>query len=80
MRLLKPILRRMLLSPFGVAAVDDTKTWKRFEIYIGALHLAKRIAATTDRPHIGVMLPTSALSPMAMIATWMLGRTTVPIN
>ena len=27
-----------------------------------------------------MMLPTSALFPVAMLATWMLGRTVVPLN
>ena len=28
----------------------------------------------------GIMLPTSGLFPVAMMAAWMLGRTIVPLN
>ena len=61
-------------------AVDDQRTCCAFELYAGALHLARVIERSTDAPHIGVMLPTSGLFPMAMLSTWMLGRTIVPLN
>jgi long-chain acyl-CoA synthetase len=80
MRPLKPILRRLLLSPLRVQVVDDQRSWRGIDLYIGALHLARVIAKTSDRPHVGVMLPTSGLFPMALIAGWMLGRTVVPLN
>lgn len=80
MRPLRPILRQLLRSPFRIAVIDDQRSWKAIELYVGALHLAKLIERTTDRPHIGLMLPTSGLFPMAAIATWMLGRTMVPLN
>lgn len=80
MRPLKPILRNLLLGPTRIVAVDDQKAWRGIDLYIGALHLAKQIAKTTDKPHVGVMLPTSGLFPMALIAGWMLGRTVVPLN
>jgi long-chain acyl-CoA synthetase len=50
------------------------------DLYIGALHVAREIARTTDKPRVGIMLPTSGLFPMALLATWMLGRTAVPLN
>ena len=80
MRCLKPILRQMIFRPIRIAAIDDQRTWKAYEIYIAALHLAKKIEQTTDRPHVGFILPTSGLSPVAIIATWLLGRTVVPLN
>ncbi len=80
MRPLKPIIRRLLLSPTRIFAIDDQRSWRGIDLYIGALHLARAIKQTTDRPHIGVMLPTSGLFPMALIAGWMLGRTIVPLN
>ena len=80
MRVLKSILRRLLLAPTRIAIVDDQRAWKAYEVYIAALHLARRIEQVTDRPHVGMMLPTSGLSPVALIAGWMLGRTVVPVN
>jgi long-chain acyl-CoA synthetase len=80
MRVLKPILHKAIFSPFRTAIVDDQRSWKAITLYIAALHLAKQIRQTTDRPHVGFMLPTSGLAPLAIMATWLLGRTTVPLN
>ena len=80
MRIAKPIIRRLLLAPGRLAVVDDTREWRAYQLYLGALHLAKAIQRTSDAQHIGLMLPTSALFPMAMLGTWMLGRTIVPLN
>ena len=46
----------------------------------GALHLAKTIERKTDRPHVGVMLPTSGAFPLAVLASWLAGRVPVPVN
>lgn len=80
MRVLKPIIRHLLLSPKRIAVIDDQRAWRGIDLYVGALHLARTIERATDRPHVGVMLPTSGMFPLAMIATWMLGRTVVPLN
>ncbi|MEM7229583.1 MAG: AMP-binding protein [Planctomycetota bacterium] len=80
MRVLRPILRRLLLHPNRVVITDDQRCWKGFHLYIGALHLAAAIEKASDRDKVGIILPTSGLFPMAMIASWMLGRTIVPIN
>jgi len=80
MALLTPMLRNLLTPPWRCVVVDDQRRWRGIELYIGALHLARQIERVTSRPHIGFMLPTSGLTSMAIIATWMLGRTIVPIN
>ncbi len=80
MRPLRPILRRLILHPFQQIIVDDFRTWRGIDLYIGALHTARAIAKTSDKPHVGIMLPTTGLFPMALIATWMLGRVAVPLN
>ncbi len=80
MRVLKPILRNLIFRPTRIAVVDDRQSWKGIQLYIGALHLARAIEKETNRERIGVMLPTSGLFPMALIATWMLGKTVVPLN
>jgi len=80
MRLARTIIRRLLLAPTRVCAVDDQRSWKAFELYIGALHVARAIDRCTTAERIGVMLPTSGLFPMSMLATWILGRTLVPLN
>ncbi len=80
MRLLRTILRGLVLHPFSVKVIDDQRSWRGIDLLGGALHLARTIERTTSSPHVGVMLPTSGLFPMAMIACWMLGRTIVPLN
>ena len=75
-----PILRRAMLHPRSTAIIDDQRTWRYADLVGGAVHLAKRIEQETANPHIGVMLPTGGAFPMAALATWMLGRTLVPIN
>ena len=80
MRVATSIIRRLIFSPRRVAAVDDQRTWCAYQMYVGALHLARTIERTTDAPQIGLMLPTSGLFPMAMLASWLLGRTIVPLN
>lgn len=79
-RLLQPIIRNLLLPPWRIVIVDDQRSWRGGELYIAALFLARRIMQVTTRPHIGIMLPTSGLAPLAIIASWMLGKTIVPIN
>lgn len=80
MQLVKKMIRNLLLHPRRVAVVDDQRVWRGLELYGGALHLAREIERTTKRPHIGILLPTSGLTSMAILATWILGRTIVPIN
>jgi long-chain acyl-CoA synthetase len=80
MRVLTPILKSLFWHPTRVAVIDDQRTWKAFHLYAGALHLSRAIENATGRERIGIILPTSGMFPMAMIATWMLGRTIVPIN
>lgn len=80
MRPLKTILFRLLTAPKRIAAIDDQRSWRGIDLLGGAFHLAKAIQQSSDRPHIGVMLPTSGMFPMALIAGWMLGRTVVPLN
>jgi len=80
MRTLGSILRRLLSAPTRVVAVDDQRSWKAFHVYFGALHLARAMAKASDRPRVGVMLPTSGLFPLALIGGWINGRTIVPLN
>ena len=77
---LKPILHHALHSPMQVAVIDDQRTWRYADLVGGALHLAEKLESTTGRANIGILLPTGGSFPMALIATWLLGRTAVPIN
>ena len=63
-----------------MCAVDDQRTWRAYQLYLGALHVARAVSAAGHADNVGIMLPTSALFPMSMLGTWMLGRTVVPLN
>lgn len=76
----RPILRHALSSAREVAVIDDQRTWRYADLLGGALYLAEKLEPITSRPHIGLLLPTGGAFPMALLATWLLGRTAVPIN
>ena len=80
MRLARTIIRRLLLAPGRVCTVDDQREWRGYQLYLGALHVARAIERTSQADHVGIMLPTSGLFPMSMLGAWMLGRTIVPLN
>jgi len=60
--------------------VDDQRSWRGFHILLGALFVASAVARKSSNRRIGVMLPTSGMFPVTTLATWLLGRTVVPLN
>ena len=56
------------------------QTWKGIKAWAAARHIAKVIEKTSGQPRIGVMLPTSGATVASFAATWLLGRTVVPLN
>ena len=78
--MLGPIIRQAMRHPRRTAVIDDLRRWTYLDLLGGALHLARQIERTTHARHVGVLLPTSGAAPMALLATWMLGRVAVPIN
>ena len=78
--ILWPILRRCVRHPGRVAVVDDQREWKYGELLYAALHLAAHIEKLTDRERVGVMLPISGASPLALLAVWLCGKVPVPLN
>lgn len=75
-----PIIRRLITNPRYEAVVDDQRRWKSIELLVGAMHLAAEIERRSKTKTVGLLLPTAGVFPMAMLATWFLGRTIVPIN
>jgi len=69
-----------LTHPTRVAVIDEQRSWRGIDLLVASLHVADAIERSTSARFIGVMLPTSGLFPVAAIATWMLGRTVVPLN
>lgn len=78
--MLWPILRRALSDPQRIAVIDDQRSWRNIDLIGGALYLADQIEKRCATQHVAIMLPTGGAFPMALLATWMLGRVAVPIN
>ncbi len=74
------MMRTWLTHPFRVAMVDDQQSWRGIKAWAAARHMARVIEQTSGQPRIGVMLPTSGTAVAAFAATWLLGRTVVPLN
>lgn len=75
-----PIIRKLVTTPGREAVADDQRRWTCARLLIGSLLLADEIERRSASRTVGLLLPTSGLSPMAMLACWMLGRTPVPLN
>jgi long-chain acyl-CoA synthetase len=65
---------------FSTLVIDDVRTWKGFALMVAERHIAKALSKMTSRPRVGVMLPTSGITPAAMLAVWRLGKVPVPLN
>jgi len=78
--ILLTVLRGILRRPWKVMIVDDQRRWRGIHIVVGALFVASVIARRTSQRRVGVMVPTSGMFPVVTIATWLLGRTVVPLN
>jgi long-chain acyl-CoA synthetase len=77
---LQPILRRAIEGPGDIAVIDDQRKWRYADLAGGAFYLAEKLEAAAATRNIGVLLPTGGAFPMSLLATWLLGRTAVPIN
>lgn len=80
MRLLRRIQRRLLTRPWRIVIHDDQRAWRGATLLIAAWHLVRELDARTQKGAVGIMLPTSGLFPMALLAGWMSGRVVVPLN
>lgn len=80
MSMLWPIVLSCLRNRKKLAVTDDQRRFTYGQILGGSLFLADKIDGTTSRDHVGILLPTSGLFPMALLATWFTGRTAVPLN
>ncbi len=78
--LLKPILRKLLKHPRSIAVVDDQRSFSHIAIAVAAAHVSKEILKRTDKPRVGIMLPTGGGFPIALLACWMAGKVPVPLN
>jgi long-chain acyl-CoA synthetase len=80
MALLRSIYKQALLHPTRTAIVDDMRTWSYGKLAGGSFFMAREIAKATDKPHVGIMLPTSGAFPAALLGAWQAGKVAVPLN
>ncbi|MEO1585002.1 MAG: AMP-binding protein, partial [Planctomycetota bacterium] len=75
-----PILRSLLSRPRERFVIDDKRSYRGIDLVVAALHVASEIERSSSSRTVGLLLPTSGAFPIAALASWMLGRTIVPLN
>ncbi len=80
MSLLRQILLRGLTRPRRTAITDDQRSYSFFQIFLGAFFAARAIRKATDKPHVGLLLPTGGAFSIALLGCWLARRTPVPLN
>jgi len=75
-----PIIRSLLASPARVRIEDEQRRWTGSALLYAAFRLADEIERRSDSDHIALLLPTAGVFPVAALASWILGRTVVPLN
>src|SRR5262245_51469374 len=75
-----PILRKLLLHPFRTFMMDDTRSYRGYQILAAVLHLANELEPKCKSQNLGLLLPTGGAFPIAALAGWILGKTIVPLN
>jgi long-chain acyl-CoA synthetase len=74
------ILRHGVFHAGRTAIVDDRAEYSYGKLLLGTWHMTTHIEKQTQNQHVGIMLPPSGAFPMALLGTWLLGRTAVPLN
>jgi long-chain acyl-CoA synthetase len=80
MSLLTSILGRAITQPRQTAVVDDRGTWSYGKVAAGAFYVAEWLESACPSPQVGVLLPTSASYPIALLGAWLAGKVAVPVN
>ncbi len=80
MGVLWPIVKQALAAPRRTAVIDDNGHHTYGDIVGAAAFIADAIDTATQAKHVGIILPTGAAFPMALLGAWWAGRTAVPLN
>lgn len=80
MSLIRSILKHALFHPRRIAIVDDQRSFTSFSVAAGAYFVAREVRRHTQRPHVGVLLPTGGGFAVSLLGVWLAGRVAVPLN
>ena len=80
MNILWPIVTQALANFRRVACEDDRRSYTYGQVLGGAMFMAEQIDAATSARHVGIMLPTSGLFPIALLGAWIARRVAVPLD
>jgi len=75
-----PIVRSLLARSRAELITDDFRTYKGYELLAAAMRTASVLDNVGASKHVGLMLPTSGLFPIAALGAWITGRVVVPLN
>jgi len=75
-----PLIRELAARPFRTRIIDDTRSYRGLDLLVASLTLADAIDRRSTSRTLAFLLPTSGLTPLAMLAAWSLGKTVVPLN
>lgn len=80
MSLLTTILGRSISNASRTAIVDDRGTCSYAKLGGGAFYVADWLERVCPSKQVGLLLPTSAAYPIALLGTWIAGKVAVPVN
>jgi len=80
MTLLRQILWNAAKHPFRTAVVDDRGARSYGACLIASMMFSRLIERETGKDTIGILLPTSGGTPLAMLGAWLAYRVPVPLN
>jgi long-chain acyl-CoA synthetase len=75
-----PLFANAARQPDEAAVIDDNRQHTYAQIAAYASEIARQLPSVTDRPTIGLLLPSGAAFVAAFYGTMACGRTAVPIN
>jgi long-chain acyl-CoA synthetase len=80
MSLLTTVAKHAVTRGKEVAIIDDQGRYTYQQVVGAAMFIAQEIERMTDRPNVGILLPTGAGAPIAMLGCWLARRTAIPFN
>ncbi|MBI5865203.1 MAG: AMP-binding protein [Planctomycetes bacterium] len=78
--ILTPFSEAVDRAPTRLAAADQSLALDYGTFASLAAGLACRIREQTERPHVGIMTPTSVAGALSIFACWLAGRVPTPLN